>query len=141
MSRIPRCIFAGRYADVSSTRCYNDVLVHLLLNLLLLESTLDDEPPAAVYTAARTQFSEQKLCHVLVVSLHALRALHSLALAKKNSRGLKLTSQPCLPKLSSCCLLVGTEAAESCNSCFPTSSDPDDAIVVGRRTARAVADS
>lgn len=43
-----------------------------VLDLLLLETTLDDQTPAAVDTAAGTQFREQELHDVIVRPLHAL---------------------------------------------------------------------
>ena len=43
-----------------------------VLNLLLLESTLDDQSPRTIDGTTRTQLGEQELCDVLVCSLHTL---------------------------------------------------------------------
>lgn len=52
-----------------------DISPQDVLNLLLLEATLDDQPSRSVYTAGRPQLSEQELCHMLVRSLHTLAYL------------------------------------------------------------------
>ena len=46
-----------------------------VLNLLLLETTLDDQSPGTVNGARSTQFSKQELSDVLVGPLHALANL------------------------------------------------------------------
>jgi hypothetical protein len=45
----------GRLTNVSSQD---------ILDLLLLETTLDDEPPCTVYASRRTHFGEQELDNV-----------------------------------------------------------------------------
>lgn len=51
---------------------FNDISSQDVLNLLLLETTLNDQTPATVDTAAGTQFGEQELHDVVVRTLHTL---------------------------------------------------------------------
>jgi len=61
----------GRSARLAG-HIFDDIAPEHVLDLLLLESSLDDQSFTAVHTAARTQFCEQKLGDVLVVAVHAL---------------------------------------------------------------------
>lgn len=49
-----------------SEKQHTDISSQDVLNLLLLETTLDDQTPATVDTAAGTQFGEQELHDVVV---------------------------------------------------------------------------
>lgn len=51
---------------------HTDISSQDVLNLLLLETTLNDQTPATVDTAAGTQFGEQELHDVVVRTLHTL---------------------------------------------------------------------
>tara|TARA_R110002003_G_scaffold1005_2_gene21962 strand:+ start:16066 stop:16491 length:426 start_codon:yes stop_codon:yes gene_type:complete len=53
----------------------NDVPPEDVLNLLLLEATLDDQPAVTSHGTARTQLSKQKLCDVFLGTLHPLADL------------------------------------------------------------------
>jgi hypothetical protein len=53
-------------------RTFDDIPTENVLNLFLLETTLDDQATTAVYGARCTQLSEQELRHVFVRSFHAL---------------------------------------------------------------------
>merc|ERR1712029_1156138 len=51
---------------------FDNVATKNVLDLLLLETTLDDEATGTVHGTGGTQFSEQELCHVFVSTLHTL---------------------------------------------------------------------
>lgn len=53
-------------------KSHTDVSSENVLNLLLLETTLDNQTSATVHTAAGTQFGEQELHNVVVGTLHTL---------------------------------------------------------------------
>ncbi len=59
----------GKLADISPQH---------ILNLLLLESTLDDQTSATINGTARTQFSKQVGSDVLISSLHAFANLRNI---------------------------------------------------------------
>lgn len=48
-----------------------DISSQHVLDLFLLETTLDDQPPASIHGTTRTQFSKQELSYVLICTLHA----------------------------------------------------------------------
>jgi hypothetical protein len=54
---------------------FDNVPPEHVLNLLLLEATLDDQPAVTSDGTAGTQLSEQELCDVLLGTLHALADL------------------------------------------------------------------
>lgn len=51
---------------------HTDISSEDVLNLLLLETTLDNQTPSAVDTSAGTQFGEQELHNVVIRTLHTL---------------------------------------------------------------------
>lgn len=74
-SRIPlRCILASLRPDPRDVK-HTDISPQHVFNLLLLETTFDDETPAAVDGAAGSQFGKQVGCNVLVGPLHPLANL------------------------------------------------------------------
>jgi hypothetical protein len=54
---------------------FDNVPPEHVLNLLLLEATLDDQPAVASDGTAGTQLGEQELCNMLLGTLHALANL------------------------------------------------------------------